>query len=152
MGAYFSHWLTSYHDRSRESSSVLVSLFCPCLLNFNVARGIQGRTKAFLAFCARSRRGTNTARMRGMCQITITPLHRITIFYQNCIMVSFWRNSHVSRAQVLADIDSVLAVILKYCTDNLDSLTQEEGLSFMDEYSRYFTCVISYYIPHFDGW
>lgn len=52
-------------------------------------------------------------------------------------MVSFWRNSHVSRAQVLADIDSVLAVILKYCTDNLDSLTQEEGLSFMDEYSSF---------------
>lgn len=52
-------------------------------------------------------------------------------------MVSFWKNSQVSRAQVLADIDSVLDAILKYCTDNLDSLTQEERSSFMDEYSSF---------------
>jgi hypothetical protein len=64
----------------------------------------------------------------------------------------FSRNSHVSPAQVLADIDSVMDAILKFCTDNLDSLTQEERLSFMDEYSRYFTCVMSYYIPHLNGW
>lgn len=50
-------------------------------------------------------------------------------------MVPFWKNFHTSRQQVLADIDSVLAAILKLCTDNLDSLTQEERSSFMDEYS-----------------
>ncbi|KAG2747061.1 hypothetical protein P692DRAFT_20834662 [Suillus brevipes Sb2] len=38
-------------------------------------------------------------------------------------------------AQVLADIDSVLRDIHKYCIDNLDSLTQEERSSFMDENS-----------------
>jgi hypothetical protein len=54
-------------------------------------------------------------------------------------------------AQVLADIDSVLGAILKYCADNMDSFTQEERLSFMNEHCRYFTCVVSYYIPHFNG-
>ncbi|KAG1767439.1 hypothetical protein EDD22DRAFT_875868 [Suillus occidentalis] len=47
----------------------------------------------------------------------------------------FWKNSHVSRAQVLVDIDSVLDAILNYCSDNMDSLTQEERSSFMDEHS-----------------
>ncbi|KAG1844316.1 hypothetical protein DFJ58DRAFT_802768 [Suillus subalutaceus] len=50
-------------------------------------------------------------------------------------MVSFWKNFHTSREQVLADIESVLEAILKVCTANLDSLTQEERSSFMDEYS-----------------
>ncbi|KAG2747053.1 hypothetical protein P692DRAFT_201867272 [Suillus brevipes Sb2] len=49
-------------------------------------------------------------------------------------MNSFWGNSHASRAQVLADIDSVMTAILKYCEDNMDSFTQEERLSFMNEH------------------
>jgi hypothetical protein len=56
------------------------------------------------------------------------------------------------RAQVVTDIDSVTEAILEYFTDNWDSLTQEQRLSFEDECFRYFTCVMSYYIPHFDGW
>jgi hypothetical protein len=66
-------------------------------------------------------------------------------------MNSFWGNSHASRAQVLADIDSVMTAILKYCEDNMDSFTQEERLSFMNEHYRYFTCLMFYYIPHFNG-
>ncbi|KAG1806103.1 uncharacterized protein BJ212DRAFT_1303762 [Suillus subaureus] len=62
-------------------------------------------------------------------------IHHITRFYQSCIMVSFWKNFYPSREQVLADIESVLEAILTLCTANLDSLTQEERSSFMDEYS-----------------
>ncbi|KAG1772589.1 hypothetical protein EV702DRAFT_1133413 [Suillus placidus] len=49
-------------------------------------------------------------------------------------MVSFWKSFYTSREQVLADIESILEAILKLCTANLDSLTQEERSSFMDEY------------------
>ncbi|KAG2745913.1 hypothetical protein P692DRAFT_20836446 [Suillus brevipes Sb2] len=47
----------------------------------------------------------------------------------------FWRNSHVSRAQVLADIDSVLTAIRMCVASNKDSLTQEDVSSFMNEYA-----------------
>ncbi|KAG2074000.1 hypothetical protein BDR04DRAFT_1093641 [Suillus decipiens] len=50
-------------------------------------------------------------------------------------MVSFWKKFYTSREQVIADIESVLEDILKLCTANLDSLTQEERSLFMDEYS-----------------
>ncbi|KAG1767456.1 hypothetical protein EDD22DRAFT_1007015 [Suillus occidentalis] len=47
----------------------------------------------------------------------------------------FWKNTHVSRAQVLADMSGVLGDILKNCTDNKNSLTLEERTSLMNEYS-----------------
>jgi hypothetical protein len=56
------------------------------------------------------------------------------------------------RAQVLADIDSTLDDILNYFTENLDSLTEEQQVYIANEIFRYFTCVMSYYIPHFNGW
>jgi hypothetical protein len=54
-------------------------------------------------------------------------------------------------AQVLDGIDSVLEAILEYCGDYTNSLTQEERSSFVSEYSRYFACVMSYHILHFNG-
>ncbi|KAG1767440.1 hypothetical protein EDD22DRAFT_305624 [Suillus occidentalis] len=57
-------------------------------------------------------------------------------FYKNYMTNIFWWSSHVSRAQVLANIGSVLEAFLNYCDDNMGSLTQEERSSFMDEHSR----------------